>query len=164
MIRFEVLMDKLENPRKCTVDPIKDHPAILIRRYGGPAPIAKIGADILLHIDGPDLPDLVREKKVSSIAVIDCIWKRVDFAMKKIEGPLPILTKIPDGFVTAYPRRNKQGLDPDGGLATIEAMFIAAAFCGSWDETLLDKYHFKNAFLETNAATWKKYNLGPHGV
>jgi pre-rRNA-processing protein TSR3 len=80
--------------------------------------------------------------------------------MQRVAKPLPKLVRIPDGFVTAYPRRNKEGNDPGEGLATIEALFIAAAFLGFWDETLLEKYYFKDAFLKENEALWKKYGLG----
>ena len=73
--------------------------------------------------------------------------------------PLPRLARIPDGFVTAYPRRNKEGNDPEAGLATIEALFIAAAFLGNWDESLLDKYHFQNSFLEINREIFERFGL-----
>jgi pre-rRNA-processing protein TSR3 len=96
------------------------------------------------------------------IATIDCTWKKLAPALARVEGPLPKLARIPADFVTAYPRKSKTpGLDPDGGLATIEALFIAAAFMGSWDESLLEKFHFKNQFLELNSALWKKYKLKP---
>ena len=76
-----------------------------------------------------------------------------------LEKPFPPLVKIPEGFQTAYPRRNKKGEDPSTGLATIEALFIAAAFLGHWDETLLEKYHFGQDFLRINESLWNQYGL-----
>lgn len=161
MLRYEILMDKNENPRKCTIHPLKDRPDFHVRYFRGNKPIAKFEADCLLHMDGLDLSTLAG-RKFNSVALIDCTWKKVGGALQRIEGSLPTLVRIPGGFTTAYPRKNKEGKDPDGGLATIEALFIAAAFLGTWDETLLDKFHFKEKFLADNKAAWEKYGLGPH--
>jgi pre-rRNA-processing protein TSR3 len=159
-LQFEILMDRKENPRKCTILPQKARSDFKIRYFGGPKPVPAFAADCLLHIDGEDLAT-VEKGSYTSIALIDCNWKKVPLALKKVERPLPRLVRIPEGFETAYPRRNAEGKDPEGGLATIEALFIAAAFLGTWDETILDKYHFKNDFLERNKARWNQYKLGP---
>lgn len=163
MLRFEVLMDKNENPRKCTIHPVKERADFHVRYFRGNRPIEKFESDCLLHVDGLDLSTL-KEKNLRSLALIDCTWRKVSGALQRVEGNLPTLVRIPEGFVTAYPRRNKEGKDPDAGLATIEALFIAAAFLGQWDETLLDKFHFKDKFLQDNEAAWKKYQLGPYAA
>lgn len=151
-------MDRKENPRKCTILPQKERADFRIRYFGGGKPVPAFEADCLLHIDGEDLATLPRGS-CRSVALIDCNWKKVEGALRSVERPLPRLVRIPEGFETAYPRRNAEGKDPDGGLATIEALFIAAAFLGTWDETLLDKYHFKTQFLEMNRPLWNKYGL-----
>jgi pre-rRNA-processing protein TSR3 len=163
-MNFEVLMDPKENPHKCTVTPLKGRTDILIRKFSDAPAIKPFSTDLLLHVDGLDLPTLVAANKINSIGVIDCVWKRVEPILKRLENPLPTLARIPEGFVTAYPRRNKLGHDPDAGLATIEAMFIAGAFAGAWDETLLDNYYFKDNFIKFNEALWKKFKLGPNAV
>ncbi|TWW09502.1 hypothetical protein E3A20_13650, partial [Planctomyces bekefii] len=94
-------------------------------------------------------------------SAVDCVWRRLPQILRWIEQPWPRLVAIPQDFVTAYPRRNKQNLDPEGGLATIEALFIAAAFLKNWDLSLLKEYHFGPAFLEANGKTFEKYRLGP---
>lgn len=160
-MQFEILMDKKENPRKCTILPMKDREDFHIRYFKGADPIASFKADALLHIGGEDMATIPRGE-ITSIALIDCNWKLVEPALKRVVRPLPRLVRIPEGFVTAYPRKNKEGKDPDGGLATIEALFIAASFLGNWDESLLEKYHFKTEFLEMNKKLWKQYKLGPH--
>lgn len=157
--RYEILLDKKENPRKCTIHPLKGRADFLIRPFSGNKPIAAFGADCLLHVDGENLAEIPKGS-LQSLALIDCTWKKVFPTMQRVAKPLPKLVRIPDGFVTAYPRRNKEGNDPGEGLATIEALFIAAAFLGFWDETLLEKYYFKDAFLKENEALWKKYGLG----
>lgn len=160
-MRFEILMDRKENPRKCTILPQKERADFTIRYFAGPRPIPAFAADCLLHIDGEDMAAIARGT-VHSVALIDCNWKKVEGALQKVVRPLPRLVRIPDGFETAYPRRNLEGKDPPTGLATIEALFIAGAFLGEWDDTILDKFHFKREFLERNQALWKKYGLGPY--
>lgn len=162
-LRYEILIDKLENPRKCTIQPLKGRPDFQLRYFSGSKPIAAFTADCLLHVDGEDLAALPRGE-LRSLGLIDCTWKKVGPALQRIAKPLPRLVRIPEGFVTAYPRRNKQGQDPAEGLATIEALFIAAAFLGFWDETLLEKYYFKDAFLKENEPQWRRHGLGPHGT
>jgi ribosome biogenesis protein Tsr3 len=160
--RYEVLVDKKENPRKCTIQVHKGRPDFLIRTFSLPKPITALSADCLLHIDGEDLSTMDRTG-LKSLSLIDCTWRKVAPALHSIAGPLPRLVRIPEGFVTAYPRKNKKGEDPSTGLATIEALFIAAAFLGIWDESLLEKYYFGQEFLTLNEAAWKKHKLGPHG-
>jgi hypothetical protein len=88
--------------------------------------------------------------EVSGIASIDCVWRRLPGLIRRIQGKLPILVKIPDGFVTAYPRRSLKDTDPAGGLATIEAIFVASALLGNWDVSLFSEYYFGRLFLERN--------------
>jgi len=162
-MQFEILMDKKENPRKCTILPLRDRKDFHIRYFHGKRAIPAFQSEVLLHMDGENLADITPHS-IHSLALIDCIWRRVEPTLKKVEGPTPRLVKIPPGFITAYPRKNKQGNDPEGGLATIEALFIAASFLGIWDESLLEKYHFKNEFLELNKDLWEKYSLGNYGT
>jgi len=160
-IRYEVLVDKKENPRKCTIQVLKDRADLSLRFFSSNKPIAAFTADCLLHVDGEDLSAMDRSG-LSSLALIDCTWRKVEPTLRRIAAPLPQLVRIPDGFVTAYPRKNKKGEDPSAGLATVEALFIAAAFLGYWDESLLEKYHFNEAFLKDNEPLWRSYRLGPY--
>jgi pre-rRNA-processing protein TSR3 len=160
-MNFEVLMDHRENPAKCTIHPLKGRKDFNVRYFKGEGKIPAFESDLLLHVAGECLSTWKPEAP-KSIAVIDCNWKKVAGALTRVSLPLPKLVKIPEGFVTAYPRRNKEGKDPEAGLATIEALFIAAAFLGVWDETLLENYHFSAQFLEKNEAMWKEFKLGKY--
>lgn len=161
-MKFEILMDSRENPKKCTILPLRQRKDFSIKYFHEKKSTAPaFTADLLLHINGDDLSTLTLGTPVQSIGLIDCNWRKLGKLLPKI-NPLPKLISIPKGFKTAYPRRNKLGNDPSEGLATIEALFICAAFLGKWDETLLEKYYFKNQFLEINQEEWKRYKLGPH--
>jgi pre-rRNA-processing protein TSR3 len=159
--RYEILIDRKENPKKCTIHPIKSREDFLVRYFSKNQKIPAFQSDCLLHVDGEDL-SLLKNQKWKTLGLIDCTWRKVRPTLTRIEKPFPTLVKIPEGFQTAYPRRNKKGEDPSAGLATIEALFIAAAFLGRWDETLLEKYHFAQNFLEINEPLWQKFRLGKY--
>jgi hypothetical protein len=63
------------------------------------------------------------------------------------------------GFVTAYPRASQIHPDPDGGLATIEALFIASALLGKWDVSLLSRYYFAREFMERNVEAFLEFGV-----
>lgn len=157
--RFEILIDARENKKQCTIHPLREREDFHIRYFDrSQRPLVPFGTEVLLHVDGVDLTeDLERFGPARSIGLIDCTWKWVAPTMRRL-GPSPArLVRIPPDFLTAYPRKSRYpGVDPTGGLATIEAVFIAAVISGTWDETLLAKYHFKNEFLQVNSHLWQK--------
>ncbi len=164
-MKFEILVDKTESVSKCTILPLEYRADFEIIRFSRNRPIAPLKGDFLLHPEGlllDKIQDELRSRPtpVEKVSLIDCNWRRLSGILDLLEKPWPTLVRIPDGFTTAYPRRNKQGLDPENGLATIEALFIAAAFFGHWDETLLKEYYFASRFLEINHATFTKFGLG----
>ncbi|MEN9835434.1 MAG: hypothetical protein RL011_1627 [Pseudomonadota bacterium] len=160
-MRYQVLVDRSERINKCTILPLADHPDMEIVRYHRGRPIPALLGDMLLHPDGVSLDALATEQRheVKVLSAIDCTWKRLDSVLRLVDQPLPRLVRIPPGFVTAYPRRNKQNRDPEVGLATIEAVFIAAAFLGHWDESLFGRYAFGQAFLDLNRLTFLDYGV-----
>jgi len=159
-MRYEILVDHGETANKCTIVPLSYRTDFAIRRFPRGELIKGFTADILLHPDGIPL-DQLRTTNAASLAAIDCIWKRLSPIIHWLEKPLPTLARIPDGFVTAYPRLSKHGNDPDGGLATIEALFIGAAFLGHWDTTLLSEYFFGERFLELNDQRFRDLGVTP---
>jgi pre-rRNA-processing protein TSR3 len=64
----------------------------------------------------------------------------------------PIRRSIPSQIRTAYPRTSRVFEDPPQGLASIEAVYVARRILGDDDPSLLDGYHWKQAFL-ANLAT-----------
>ena len=49
---------------------------------------------------------------------------------------------------TAYPRASKIAKDPMGGLASVEALYLAKLLIGERDDSLLARYHWRAEFLE----------------
>lgn len=159
MLHYEIIVDHGETANKCTIMPLqyREDFIILQGRVRGP-----LTSSLLLHHEGVPFHQLDRStRETKRVGVIDCVWRRLDPILEYLEKPLPTLVRIPDGFVTAYPRRSKKDFDPSGGLATIEAIFIAGAFLGHWDETLLREYFFAEQFLEMNDAVFRQYGVNP---
>jgi pre-rRNA-processing protein TSR3 len=158
---YEVIMDAGETPNKCTIAPLRYRADFRIIRVNGSALLGPLNSSLLLNREGECITTLRASlDNIKGIASIDCVWNRVDGLLRKINGPWPPSVRIPDGFKTAYPRRSKQGTDPLDGLATIEAIFIAAAVLGNWDISLLSEYYFRDKFLELNKERFLE--LGVH--
>jgi pre-rRNA-processing protein TSR3 len=49
---------------------------------------------------------------------------------------------------TAYPRVSKIADDPHGGLASVEALYLAKLLIGERDESLLAHYYWQERFME----------------
>lgn len=164
MLRYEILVDRTERPRKCTILPLAYRDDFRIRRFDRGQPIEALTGHVLLHPDGVPLArrplGAFAGHDAIVVSAIDCNWLRLGAVVTRIAAPLPRRVRIPDGFLSAYHRRNKQNLDPQGGLATIEALFLASAFLGVWDETLLREYPVAADFLRINAAALASHGLG----
>jgi pre-rRNA-processing protein TSR3 len=162
-LSYEIVVDHSETANKCTVLPLSYRKDFAIHRFHDNDPSLTLQSHILLHHNGEPLDELDLSG-VRQIAVIDSIWRRLPLIQNSIAAPLPILAKIPFGFKTAYPRRSKienDLNDPSGGLATIEAIFIAAALVGRWDLSLLREYYFADQFIADNIDAFKQYGVAP---
>ena len=152
-MRYEIVIDPGETPNKCTIAPLAYRPDFTLIRARGDVILPRLTSPLLLHHEGPCITGFRRKGPVvDGIAAIDCVWRRLGVLVRRIPKPLPVLVSIPEGFATAYPRRSIRHVDPSGGLATIEAIFIAAALLGHWDRSLLAEYYFAPVFIEKNRA------------
>ena len=133
-----------ENPRKCSVLPLRGRPDVIFVGYPLKTPRDWTNY-IRLAADGPPL---AAADAGHGLLLLDGSW-RWAAAMTRdfIDVPPRSLT----GFKTAYPRVAKRGTDPDNGLASIEALYIAYRILGRNTDGLLDHYHWREEFLRANA-------------
>jgi pre-rRNA-processing protein TSR3 len=103
---------------------------------------------LLLHPDGPPLTEADRGKP---LLLLDSSWQHLPVLLCDLRGDFS-LRSIPDGIETAYPRRSKLFADPGGGLATIEALFVASAVVGDPRHDALATYRHADEFLAKNRA------------
>lgn len=97
----------------------------------------------LLDVDGDELSaaDALRP-----FLLLDSTWRWLPQLQACLRG-LPVRRSLPAWARTAYPRTSKLWDDPERGLASVEALYLARRLCGDDDETLLDGYHWKQQFL-----------------
>lgn len=130
--------------------PLKGRPGIQIYNYPMARPL-DLRNYIRLAADGPPL---TRQDEKFSVLLLDGSWRSAGSMTRDYEHISP---RSLSGVVTAYPRVSKLGTDPDNGLASVEALFIALKILGRPVEGILDHYHWKNKFLAANSTLLANY-------
>jgi pre-rRNA-processing protein TSR3 len=132
-----------ENPRKCSILPLRDRPDILLLKH----PVTErppLEGYVRLAAEGPELS---AADAGCGLLLLDGSWRWAG-AMER--GFLDVPPRSLRGYRTAYPRSSKLGTDPDNGLASVEALFLAYHLLGRPTEGLLDHYRWAEEFLELN--------------
>jgi pre-rRNA-processing protein TSR3 len=99
---------------------------------------------IRLAAEGPALSSA---DQACGVLLLDGSWRAAD---KMIAHFLEVPPRSLGGWTTAYPRVSKLGTDPDNGLASIEALYLAYHLLGRPTEGLLEHYRWARQFLEIN--------------
>jgi len=130
-----------ENLAKCTLEPLHGRPEL---EFVEAAPGLQLDGKgmILLEVGAPVLSAADEGRK---LLLLDGNWKHVEFLRSHVVGT-PIARSLP-AIETAYPRRNRDGLDPPVGLASVEALYLALKILGHDDPTILANYHWREEFL-----------------
>lgn len=140
-----VVVHPKENRGKCTVEPLREREGFRFHTWGKPIADDLTGY-VRLAVEGTPLGAADRE---NGLLVLDATWRHAQ-AMEADFASIP--PRSLPAVQTAYPRVSKWFADPPGGLATIEAIHVAYAILGRDTAHLLDRYHWRDAFLERNAA------------
>src|SRR5581483_5399134 len=101
-----------ENPKKCSVLPLKGRADLRFLGYPVKDPPALEGY-VRLAAEGPPLSEADRG---SGLLLLDGSWRWAG-AMTAAFADVPPRSLA--GYRSAYPRRSKQGTDPDNGLASV---------------------------------------------
>lgn len=139
-----IVVHPKENRKKCTVEPLRGRPDFVFCKYPK-QPCVPLDNYVALGLDGPPLGEQDRDK---GLLIVDGTW-RLASKMMLDYATLPV-RRLP-GWVTAYPRVSKLTEDPLGGLATIEAIYLAYTLLGRDTTGLLDHYRWSADFLGRNA-------------
>jgi rRNA small subunit aminocarboxypropyltransferase len=132
-----------ENPRKCSILPLKGRPDMVFLTYPVARPPSLEGY-VRLAAEGPELS---AADAGCGILLLDGSWS---WAGKMTQAFQHIPPRSLHGFRTAYPRASKRGTDPGNGLASIEALYLAYHILGRPTEGLLDHYRWAEEFLREN--------------
>ena len=138
-----IVRHKAENPRKCSVYPLRGRPELIFLSY----PVVKrppLEGYVRLAAEGPELS---LADAAMGVLLLDGSWR---WAGAMTRAFLDVPPRSLHGWQTAYPRVSKQGTDPDNGLASVEALFVAHHILGRPTAGLLDHYHWAAEFLRLN--------------
>lgn len=134
-----------ENLKKCSLRGLESRPDF--RFFTFPSdPLPDLSNYIALALDAPPLEP---SDHAHGLLIIDATWRYAQKMVERLE-PIKNLTwrSIPGHYRTAYPRRQTDCTDPDRGLASLEAIYIAYHILGRDTAGLLDTYHWKEQFLQ----------------
>ncbi len=138
-----IIRHRKENPKKCSILPLKQRPDLQFFHH----PVRNLpplAGYVRLAMDGPPL----------TIADVDCGLLLLDGSWRRVRDMLPAVvemrTRSLSGYRTAYPRVSSLGTDPEGGLASVEALYVAYHILNRPTAGLLDHYYWAAQFLRLN--------------
>jgi pre-rRNA-processing protein TSR3 len=132
-----------ENPKKCSVLPLRGRADVVFLTH----PVRErppLEGYVRLAAEGPELS---AEDRDCGLLILDASWRWAESMEREFADVPP---RSLHGYRTAYPRVSKLGTDPDNGLATIEAVFLAYHILGWPTDGLLDQYRWADEFLRLN--------------
>jgi pre-rRNA-processing protein TSR3 len=133
-----------ENPRKCSVVSLRGREDVLFLSYPVHGERPPLEGYVRMAADGPELSIA---DTAAGILVLDGSW-RWAAAMTRAFADVP--PRSLHGWKTAYPRVSKLGTDPDNGLASVEALYLAHHILERPTAGLLDHYRWADEFLRLN--------------
>lgn len=146
-----VLRHRKENLKKCSLRGLEGRSDFVFFTYPTSV-LPELKKTLVLSMGAP----VISEKDAHlDLFMLDATWSKAGAMMKSLEGSGGVLEQmiprgLPEGFKTAYPRRQLDCPEPSKGLASIEAIYIAYHLMGKNTEGLLDHYYWKDDFLELN--------------
>lgn len=143
-LRTLILRHRKENLKKCSLSGLETREDLCFFTYPID-PLPPLSGYVLLTLDAPMLS---KEDQHLGLFLIDGTWNYA----KVMERQIPPMKKrrLPNGFQTAYPRKQTGCLKKEEGLASVEALYVAYSLIGRNPDGLLNHYYWKNAFLEKN--------------
>jgi rRNA small subunit aminocarboxypropyltransferase len=139
-----IVHDPREPAKKCSLTPLRGMAGVRFVPMHGDERV-DAGRRIWLHPEGDELGPADRGV---GLLLVDCTWRRLARLSKRIDGVL-VRRRLPK-LVTAYPRRSKLALDPEHGLASVEALYAAIALLYAPCPELLAHYRWAAEFLVAN--------------
>lgn len=143
--RTVVLRHQRENLKKCSLRGLEDRSDFTFISYPSES-LPDLSGYIHFTLDAPVLSEADYGR---GFFFVDATWRLAEKMERFIEGENISFIKrsLPPHFRTAYPRRQTGCLDPDRGLATVEAIWLAYHLSGRDTSGLMDHYHWKEQFI-----------------
>jgi len=132
-----------ENVRKCSIWPLRDRADFVFLTHPVKAP-PPLNGYIRLAAEGPELSAADADY---GLLLLDSSWRWLEPMSRPF---VAVPARSLKGYKTVFPRRSKRYDDPDNGLATVEALYLAHHILGRPTEGLLEHYRWGEAFLRVN--------------
>lgn len=142
MIPITVIRHPKERRSKCSLTPLEAREDIEFFRARRGFIFDMTGFTIL----GLDAPELSEADAGRPLLLLDSTWRLLPeieacLVGEGVRRTLPVVA-------TAYPRISKITEDPMGGLASVEALYLAKLMLGERDDGLLADYYWREEFIE----------------
>jgi pre-rRNA-processing protein TSR3 len=138
-----IVRHQAENRKKCSVWPLRQRQDLLFLSY----PVTRrpdLTGYVRLAAEGPELS---LDDAAAGILLLDGSWRWAAAMTREfVDVPPRSLSR----WRTAYPRVSRLGTDPDNGLASVEALYLAYHVLGHDTTGLLDQYRWAQQFLQLN--------------
>ncbi len=141
-IETVVIRHPKERLSKCSLVPLHGRPDITFHKATTGFRFDAGGYTLLT----PSAPVLTSGDAGRPLLLLDGTWRYAADLEACLTGE-PVRRSLPADLVTAYPRKSKLFQDPEGGLASVEALYAARRILGDDDPTLLEAYRWKDEFL-----------------
>ncbi len=140
-----ILRHRRENLKKCSLRGLENDPQLQFYTYPID-PLPSLEDVLVLKVGAPPLSAADEGK---TILLIDGTWKLAKVMEQSLTPPFETRS-LPPGYRTAYPRKQTDCPDPQAGLASIEALYIAHRLLKKPHEHLLRFYHWRELFFALN--------------
>lgn len=134
-----------ENLHKCSLQPLKGRSDIDFYSYPD-QPLPDLTGYVLLKVGAPPLTAADRDR---GLLILDATWN-LAARMERQLSPFLEGRSLPEGYRTAYPRKQTGCPDSEAGLSSVEALYLAYLLMGRDPGGLLDSYYWRDLFLEKN--------------
>jgi len=141
-----ILRHRRENLKKCSLRSLEGRPGFVFYTYPVD-PLPDLTGYLLLKVGAPPLTE---KDAGCGIFLIDATWRLAQIMEKQVTQKLEARS-LPSGYRTAYPRKQTGCPDPESGLSSIEAIYLAHRILGREDERLMSGYYWKDLFFEINS-------------
>lgn len=140
-----ILRHARENLRKCSLRGLEGRADLRFYTYPK-EPLPDLTGYLLLKVGAPPL---TLEDAARGLLLIDGTWRLAQKMERQLVQTIEARS-LPGHYRTAYPRRQTDCPDPEAGLSSVEALFLATKILGRPAEHLLDHYYWKEQFLLLN--------------
>ena len=140
MCPISVIRHQKERRSKCSLTALEEREDITFYKANQGWSFDVTGFTVLAL----DAPELSVADAGRPLLLLDSSWRLLPQLQAHLYG-CAVSRTLP-AVDTAYPRVSKLTKDPFGGLASIEALYLAKLVLGERDDSLLESYYWREEF------------------